>query len=38
VIVGSRLVRAAGESEDPDAAVRDLLGAFAAALREDPTG
>jgi tryptophan synthase alpha chain len=33
VIVGSRLVRAAAESEDPVAAVRDLVSAFAAALR-----
>jgi tryptophan synthase alpha chain len=33
VIVGSRLVRAAAESEDPAAAVRDLVSAFAAALR-----
>jgi tryptophan synthase alpha chain len=33
VIVGSRLVRAAAESPDPPAAVRDLVGRFAAALR-----
>jgi tryptophan synthase alpha chain len=32
VIVGSRLVRAAGESEDPAAAVGELVGALAAAL------
>ena len=38
VIVGSRLVRAAGESADPATAVGELVGAFAAALREDPTG
>lgn len=38
VIIGSRLVRAAGESEDPPAAVRDLVGAFAAALRDGLTG
>ncbi len=33
VIVGSRLVRAAGEAEDPAAAVRELVAAFARALR-----
>jgi tryptophan synthase alpha chain len=33
VIVGSRLVRAAAESQDPAAAVRDLVAGFAAALR-----
>lgn len=32
VIVGSRLVRAAGEATDPAAAVRDLVAAFSAAL------
>ena len=32
VIVGSRLVRAAGEAADPAAAVTDLVGAFAATL------
>ncbi|MGI8803127.1 MAG: tryptophan synthase subunit alpha [Solirubrobacteraceae bacterium] len=32
VIIGSRLVRAAGESEDPAAAVGGLVGAFADAL------
>jgi tryptophan synthase alpha chain len=33
VIVGSRLVRAAGEADDPVAAVRELVAGFAAALR-----
>jgi tryptophan synthase alpha chain len=33
VIVGSRLVRAAAEASDPAAAVRELVAAFAAALR-----
>jgi tryptophan synthase alpha chain len=33
VIVGSRLVRAAGESADPPAAVRELVGELADALR-----
>ena len=32
VIVGSRLVRAAGESDDPASAVRELVGGFSAAL------
>ncbi|MCZ4491670.1 MAG: tryptophan synthase subunit alpha [Conexibacter sp.] len=32
VIVGSRLVRAAGESDDPAGAVRELVGGFSAAL------
>lgn len=32
VIVGSRLVRAAGESDDPAAAVREIVGAMASAL------
>jgi tryptophan synthase alpha chain len=32
VIVGSRLVRAAAESDDPAAAVRELVGGFAEAL------
>ena len=36
VIVGSRLVRAAAESEDPAAAVGDLVRAFATALRDEP--
>jgi tryptophan synthase alpha chain len=34
VIVGSRLVRAAGEADDPAAAVSDLVRGFAAALSE----
>jgi tryptophan synthase alpha chain len=33
VIVGSRLVRAAAEADDPPAAVAGLVGEFAAALR-----
>jgi tryptophan synthase alpha chain len=33
VIVGSRLVRAAGEAADPATAVREVVGAMAAALR-----
>jgi tryptophan synthase alpha chain len=33
VIVGSRLVRAAAEADDPAAAVADVVGALAAALR-----
>lgn len=33
VIVGSRLVRAAGEADDPAAAVRDLVAGLADALR-----
>lgn len=37
VIVGSRLVRAAGEAEDPAAAVRELVAGLAAALRR-PAG
>jgi tryptophan synthase alpha subunit len=32
VIVGTRLVRAAGEAEDPAGAVRELVSAFSAAL------
>jgi tryptophan synthase alpha chain len=35
VMIGSRLVRAAGEAADPVAAVRELVGAFSAALRQD---
>ncbi len=35
VIVGSRLVRAAAESEDPGVAVGDVVRAFAAALRDE---
>ena len=38
VIVGSRLVRAAGEAEDPVAAVRGLVSAFAAALSGSALG
>jgi tryptophan synthase alpha chain len=34
VIVGSRLVRAAGEAQDPAAAVGELVGSFSAALSE----
>ena len=33
VIVGSRLVRAAAEADDPAVAVRDLAADFAEALR-----
>ena len=33
VIVGTRLVRAAGEADDPPAAVGELVSAFSAALR-----
>jgi hypothetical protein len=32
VIVGARLVRAAGEERDPAAAVTELVGSFTAAL------
>ncbi len=38
VIVGSRLVRAAGEADDPAAAVGDLVAGFAAALRDVTLG
>jgi hypothetical protein len=38
VIVGSRLVRAAGEAEDPARAVGELVRAFSTALRETPVG
>jgi len=38
VIVGSRLVRAAGEASDPAAAVRELVAAFSAALSQTPLG
>jgi tryptophan synthase alpha chain len=38
VIVGSRLVRAAGEADDPAAAVGGLVRDFAAALSEPPLG
>ena len=34
VIIGSRLVRAAGEADDPAAAVGELVTAFSAALRD----
>jgi tryptophan synthase alpha chain len=33
VIVGSRLVRAAAEADDPSAAVRDVVAGMAEALR-----
>ena len=32
MIIGSRLVRAAAEAEDPAAAVREVVAGFAAAL------
>jgi tryptophan synthase alpha chain len=35
VIIGSRLVRAAGEAEDPAAAAGELVGAFSRALSAD---
>jgi len=38
VIVGTRLVRAAGEAEDPASAVSELVGQFSAALRSPPLG
>jgi tryptophan synthase alpha chain len=38
VIIGSRLVRAAGEASDPAAAVRELVSAFSAALSGTPLG
>jgi tryptophan synthase alpha chain len=38
VIIGSRLVRAAGEAADPAAAVGELMRAFASALRAAPVG
>jgi tryptophan synthase alpha chain len=38
VIVGSRLVRAAGEAEDPVAAVAELMRQFSGALRTAPLG
>jgi tryptophan synthase alpha chain len=37
VIVGSRLVRAAGEASDPADAVRELVGSFAAAMATPTT-
>jgi tryptophan synthase alpha chain len=38
VIVGTRLVRAAGEASDPPAAVRELVAAFSAALSRTSLG
>jgi tryptophan synthase alpha chain len=38
IIVGSRLVRAAGEASDPVAAVRELVAGFSAALSQTPLG
>ncbi len=38
VIIGSRLVRAAGAAADPAAAVGELVRAFASALRAAPVG
>ncbi len=38
VIVGTRLVRAAGEAADPAAAVRELVAGFSAALSATPLG
>jgi tryptophan synthase alpha chain len=38
VIVGSRLVRAAGDPADPAGAVREAVAELAAALREAPSG
>jgi tryptophan synthase alpha chain len=38
VIVGTRLVRAAQESDDPATAVRELVAAFAAALLDGANG
>jgi tryptophan synthase alpha chain len=38
VIIGSRLVRAAGEAEDPAAAVGELVRAFSCALSGPPLG
>ena len=38
VIIGSRLVRAAGEASDPAGAVRELVAGFSAALSETPLG
>jgi tryptophan synthase alpha chain len=38
VIVGSRLVRAAGEASDPPGAVRELVAGFAAALSASALG
>jgi tryptophan synthase alpha chain len=38
VIVGTRLVRAAGVTDDPPGAVGELVAAFAAALSSDGPG
>jgi tryptophan synthase alpha chain len=38
VIVGTRLVRAAGEAEDPVAAVRELMDGFSRALARATLG
>lgn len=38
VIVGTRLVRAAGEAGDPAGAARQLVSAFAEALQAEPVG
>jgi tryptophan synthase alpha chain len=38
VIIGTRLVRAAGEAEDPAAAVRTLVRQFSEALHRQPLG
>jgi len=38
VIVGSRLVRAAGEAADPVAAVREVVAGFSAALSVSALG
>ncbi|MGI8864275.1 MAG: tryptophan synthase subunit alpha, partial [Solirubrobacteraceae bacterium] len=38
VIVGTRLVRAAAEAEDPAAATGALVGEFSEALRTQPLG
>jgi tryptophan synthase alpha chain len=38
VIIGSRLVRAAGEASDPAAAVRELVAGFSSALSRTPLG
>jgi tryptophan synthase alpha chain len=38
VIIGTRLVRAAGDADDPAGAAGQLVGEFAAALRDAPLG
>jgi tryptophan synthase alpha chain len=38
VIIGSRLVRAAGDADDPVGAVRELMAGFAGALRDATLG